>query len=125
MPSASHLFPPARQVRTHHIASIQAAGGAIDCLAPHAGKLPGELVRITYGLEYSTATLEMQTVPHLKGKRAVVVDDVLATGGTLAAAIKLSQDTGLHVAFAVVLAELEFLGGTAKVPLPVHTFVRM
>jgi len=90
-----------------------------------AGKLPGTVERVTYGLEYGSATLEMQKVPELAGKRTIVVDDVLATGGTLAAAIELAKGSGLDVVYSVVFAELAFLNGTAKVPVPVHTLVRL
>lgn len=90
-----------------------------------AGKLPGSVERVSYGLEYGAATLEMQKVPELAGKRAIVVDDVLATGGTLAAAIRLSVSSGLDVVYTVVFAELAFVKRTVPIPVPVHTLVRL
>jgi adenine phosphoribosyltransferase len=79
------------------------------------GKLPGEVLSHTYDLEYGTDTLEMHLDAVQPGQRVLVVDDVLATGGTAAAAVHLLQECGAEVVGAAFLIELEFLGGRAKI----------
>jgi adenine phosphoribosyltransferase len=74
------------------------------------GKLPGETFRTTYDLEYGTATLEVQQDAFTPGDRVLLVDDVLATGGTAAAAMDLVHQAGGVVAGIAVLIELGFLG---------------
>lgn len=76
-----------------------------------AGKLPGDTTSVSYDLEYGSATIELHSGALRPGERVLVVDDVLATGGTAAAACDLVDGTGaVVVAFAVML-ELSFLGG--------------
>lgn len=79
-----------------------------------AGKLPADVVAREYALEYGTATLEMHTDAVPAGARVVVVDDVLATGGTLEAAEALVGDIGATVVGHLVLVELLGLGGRAR-----------
>ncbi len=75
------------------------------------GKLPAESDRVSYKTEYSTAELEMHKASIKKGGRVLVVDDVLATGGTARAAAELvTRQEGEVVAYAFVI-ELAFLGG--------------
>jgi adenine phosphoribosyltransferase len=75
------------------------------------GKLPGEKISESYDLEYGTATLEMHTDAVRKGERILIVDDLIATGGTALAAAKLVEVLkGAVVGFAFVV-ELSFLGG--------------
>ena len=76
-----------------------------------AGKLPSRTVSVTYSLEYGEAAVEMHTDALSDGQRVLIVDDVLATGGTLAAAAKLVSAAGGLVAGAAVLIELADLGG--------------
>ncbi|TCI99857.1 adenine phosphoribosyltransferase [Aeromicrobium sp. IC_218] len=76
-----------------------------------AGKLPGPTYAVDYALEYGTATLEMHQDAVAPGQRAVLVDDVLATGGTMAAADDLVRRGGGVVAGHLVLIELAALGG--------------
>ncbi len=78
------------------------------------GKLPGDVHAETYDLEYGTATLELQVGSVLTGQRVVLVDDVLATGGTAAAACSLLESTGADVVAVAVLLELPALGGRAR-----------
>lgn len=78
-----------------------------------AGKLPGPVHSADYSLEYGTATLEVGTSLIEPGQRVVIVDDVLATGGTLAAADELVQACRATTAGALVLIELAALGGRA------------
>ncbi len=78
------------------------------------GKLPAEVVRETYELEYGTDALEMHKDALRPGDRVLVVDDVLATGGTAAAAIRLVERLGAEVIGVAVFIELAFLGGRAS-----------
>lgn len=80
------------------------------------GKLPGETYTQSYELEYGTATLEVHTDAFDASDRVLIVDDVLATGGTAAATAELVRVSGAEVAGIVVLLELEFLAGRAKLP---------
>jgi adenine phosphoribosyltransferase len=76
-----------------------------------AGKLPWEVVREEYALEYGTDVLEAHRDAVGRGDSVVIVDDVLATGGTAKAAIKLIEGLGAHVAALLFLIELDALGG--------------
>lgn len=76
-----------------------------------SGKLPGETLGESYELEYGSAEIEVQTDAFAPGDRVLVIDDVLATGGTAAAAVELIRRTGAAVAGVAVLLELTFLGG--------------
>lgn len=83
-------------------------------MARKAGKLPGEVVRTTYGLEYGEATLELQTGLFPFGARVLIVDDVLATGGTIEAAYKLIKLAGGNPVGALCPFELPALGGAER-----------
>jgi adenine phosphoribosyltransferase len=89
-----------------------------------AGKLPGAVEAHTYDLEYGSATVELQRSALGAGDRVLLVDDLLATGGTLAAAGALVRSLGATVAGAVVMIELEALGGAAKLGAPVATLLK-
>lgn len=93
--------------------------------ARKAGKLPGPCATTSYALEYGAATLEMQRESVLAGDRAVLVDDLLATGGTLRAAAELVRACGAEVLGAVVVAEVPGLGGAAATGVPVHTLLQL
>ena len=80
------------------------------------GKLPAETHAESYELEYGEATLEVHTDAFDPGDRVLIVDDVLATGGTAAATAELVRRTGATVAGIVVLLELGFLAGRTKLP---------
>jgi len=80
------------------------------------GKLPAQTYAESYELEYGTATLEVHTDAFDASDRVLIVDDVLATGGTAAATAELIRKTGANVVGVVVLLELEFLTGRAKLP---------
>jgi len=88
------------------------------------GKLPAQTYAESYELEYGTATLEVHTDAFDASDRVLIVDDVLATGGTAAATAELIRRTGAEVAGIMVLLELEFLTGRAKLPgLPVRSLL--
>jgi adenine phosphoribosyltransferase len=75
------------------------------------GKLPGDIVGHDYELEYGTDTIEIQSDAIEKGQRVVILDDLLATGGTLAASIELINKVGGKVAGTACIIELTFLNG--------------
>jgi adenine phosphoribosyltransferase len=87
------------------------------------GKLPGSLIGHDYALEYGTDRVEMQADVIKPGQRVVVLDDLLATGGTMAAAITLLRICGAEVAAAAFIIELAFLGGREKLDIPVETLM--
>jgi adenine phosphoribosyltransferase len=88
------------------------------------GKLPGTTFAQDYDLEYGTATIEVLTDAFAPADRVLVIDDVLATGGTARATADLVQRTGAQVAGFAVLLELSFLNGRAKLPdLPVSALL--
>ena len=80
-----------------------------------AGKLPWEIERVEYELEYGSDLLEIHRDAVAPGDRVVIVDDVLATGGTAAATVRLVEKLGGTVAGLAFVIELEFLKGRAKV----------
>jgi adenine phosphoribosyltransferase len=88
------------------------------------GKLPGRTVAHSYALEYGTDTIEIQADTVGKGRRVVVLDDVLATGGTLAAAITLLRKTGADVRAAACIIELSALEGRKRLDLPFESLVQ-
>jgi adenine phosphoribosyltransferase len=75
------------------------------------GKLPGDVVAASYDLEYGSATIEVTADAFSPGDRVLVIDDVLATGGTAAATVQLIRRCGAEVVGVVVLLELGFLSG--------------
>src|SRR4029077_12689401 len=84
------------------------------------GKLPGRTVRQVYSLEYGEDTLELHADALQKGQHAVVVDDLLATGGTALATTQLVRQLHAEVVAALFVVELVGLGGRDKLaPLPV------
>ena len=78
------------------------------------GKLPAETREVTYDLEDGHATLEMHVDSVAPGDRVVIVDDLLATGGTALASAQLVREAGGVVAGFLFMVELEFLGGRAQ-----------
>lgn len=78
------------------------------------GKLPCEVERVEYALEYGTDALEIHRDAVKPGERVLVVDDLLATGGTIGAAVDLVKRLGGNIVGAAFVIELAFLGGRAK-----------
>ncbi len=78
-----------------------------------AGKLPAEVIAESYDLEYGSATVEIHTDAFRRGDRVVLVDDLIATGGTLLASHRLLDRLGVDVVSAMAVVDLPELGGSA------------
>lgn len=87
------------------------------------GKLPGKTISLKYGLEYGEDELHIQADAIKPGQRVVVLDDLLATGGTLAASIDLLRKVGAEVVGASVLIELAGLKGRDKLDVPLNSLI--
>ena len=92
-------------------------------MARKKGKLPGRTIPYEYALEYGTDIVELQEDALAKGRKVVVVDDLLATGGTLAATIALCRQFGAEVTGAACIIELSFLDGRSKLDVPCTTLI--
>jgi adenine phosphoribosyltransferase len=129
------LAEPFRDIGVNKVAGIEARGftlatpvaerlgaGFIPVRKP--GKLPYETVREDYSLEYGTDSLEIHTDAAGKGEKVLLVDDVIATGGTAAAAIRLLRKIDADVVGFSVFIELAFLDGADKLDgVPFHALV--
>jgi len=80
------------------------------------GKLPAATARISYELEYGSNTLEVHKDAIQTGQRVIIVDDLLATGGTAAATVSLARSLGAEIAGLGFVVELDFLKGREKLP---------
>ena len=87
------------------------------------GKLPGKTARYSYDLEYGTDTIEIQEDAISPGQRVVIVDDLLATGGTMQAAVELIRRQGGTAVAGACIIELGSLGGRQRVEVPVTSMV--
>ena len=92
--------------------AYQLGAGFVPVRKP--GKLPAETIKVTYDLEYGTDSLEIHKDAIQKGQRVLIVDDLLATGGTAAAVTRLIRQLGGEVAGLAFLVELDFLNGRKK-----------
>lgn len=90
--------------------------GAGIVLVRKPGKLPSETFKKSYQLEYGTDTLEIHTDAIEKGERILIADDLLATGGTMAAVVDMVKSMGAELVECCFMAELEFLHGKEKLP---------
>ncbi|MDJ0386506.1 adenine phosphoribosyltransferase [Roseomonas sp. E05] len=88
-----------------------------------ARKLPGPTIGHDYALEYGTDRIEMQADAVAPGDRVVILDDLLATGGTMAAGVQLLRNAGAEVPLAAAMIELAFLKGRERLDVPVETLV--
>ena len=102
--SRGFLFGPALALRL----------GTGFALMRKPGKLPAETASVSYELEYGTDSLEIHTDAIQPGQRVLVVDDLLATGGTAAAAVRLVEQAGGEVAGLSFVVELDFLNGRGR-----------
>ena len=116
------LAAPFREAGITHVAGIESRGFILGAPVARAlgagfipirkpGKLPAPMISRAYGLEYGTGFLEMHRDACAPGARVLVVDDVLATGGTAAAACALIEELGADVAGVAVLLEIGTLRG--------------
>jgi adenine phosphoribosyltransferase len=125
--SIARMVAPFRGERIDLVAGMEARGFIFGALAAKElacgfvplrkpGKLPGATAAVSYDLEYGQATLEAHR-DAFKGKRRIlVVDDVLATGGTASAALELIEKLGGEVVGCAFLLELVFLDGRSRLP---------
>ncbi|MGO0577282.1 adenine phosphoribosyltransferase [Ornithinimicrobium panacihumi] len=121
--------------RVDVVAGIEARGFILGAMIAHElgvgfvpvrkeGKLPSAVHSLSYALEYGTATLEIHQDAVSNGERVLVVDDVLATGGTLAATCQLVEQCGASVAAIELVLEIGELGGRDKLQgYDVHSLV--
>ena len=114
-----------RPLRPDVIAGIDARGflfatplalsmGCGAVMIRKAGKLPGHVIEQAYELEYGRATLSVQTARHIKEKRVLLVDDLLATGGTVSASVDLIKKAGGIIAGTACIIELTGLKGRER-----------
>ncbi len=87
------------------------------------GKLPGEVISHEYDLEYGTDTIEIQSDAIKPGQRVVILDDLLATGGTLAASGDLLTNVGANIIGCAVIVELDFLKGKEKLSFSLKSLI--
>lgn len=115
----------ARHTGVDLVAGVEARGFVVGAALAHrlgigfvpvrkAGRLPGQTVQLAYDLEYGSATIEVHADAFTAGEDVLVVDDVLATGGTAAAACQLVEQAGGHVTAVAVVIELLGLGGRER-----------
>ena len=124
-----------RDARVEVVAGVESRGfvlgGALAYLlhagfvpVRKAGRLPSETIAMSYSLEYGEASLEIHTDAVRLGQRVLVVDDLLATGGTAAATIELVRRLGGEVVGIAFLVELSLLGGAERLgPIPRQSLV--
>ena len=87
------------------------------------GKLPGAVIGLDYALEYGSDRIEIQADAIEPGARVVIVDDLLATGGTMQAGITLLRNVGAEVPAAAALIELSFLHGRDRLDVPCRSLL--
>ncbi len=132
--TVEHLTEAVRPHRPDLLVGIESRGFLVAAPLAYAlgsgfamvrkqGKLPGRTVRHSYDLEYGSDTIEVQEDAISPGQRIIVVDDLLATGGTMQAAIDLVQRQGGTVAAAVCIIELAFLNGRNRINVPLSSMV--
>ncbi len=124
-----------RPFRPHMLAGIESRGfltaaplalelGLGFIMVRKKGKLPGPTVPFTYDLEYGTDTVEIQEGAVEPGQRVVILDDLLATGGTLNASVKLLRKVGADVTGGACIMELTFLKGREKLDIPFESLLK-
>ena len=135
--AVDELVHPWAGSKIDKVAGIEARGFIIGGAVAHQlsagfvpirkrGKLPHETVRIAYSLEYGLDEMEMHRDGIRPGEKTILVDDLIATGGTAEAAVKLLKEIGADVVAAVFVIDLPDLGGRKKIEalgVPVRTLV--
>jgi adenine phosphoribosyltransferase len=131
------LVRPWSDARLTHVAGIEARGfilggavaqrvGAGFVPIRKKGKLPHETVRVAYSLEYGIDEMEMHRDALQPGERVLLIDDLIATGGTAEAAVKLLRTLGAEIVAACFVIDLPELGGARRLEalgVPVHSLV--
>src|SRR5579862_2832932 len=129
------LVQPWTGMKVDRVAGIEARGFILGGAIAHQlaagfvpirkkGKLPHETVRVAYSLEYGLDEIEMHRDGVARGERIILVDDLIATGGTAEAAVKLLRSLGAEILAACFVIDLPQLGGSAKLAaleVPVRT----
>jgi adenine phosphoribosyltransferase len=134
--AVEQLVAPFRGLRIDKVAGIEARGfifggavaielGAGFVPVRKKGKLPRETVGEDYALEYGTDRVEIHVDAVSKGERVLLVDDLLATGGTAVAAIRVVERTGGKIAGCAFVIDLPDLGGRRRVEAIGHTVVSL
>jgi len=130
------MSEPFRDLRVDRVLGIESRGFMLGSpvalslgvgfgLIRKAGKLPYQTYRVSYDLEYGTDTVEMHVDTVEKGHRVLIVDDLIATGGTAAAAVQLARQAGGDVIGCSFLVELTALEGRKLLDVePIHTVIR-
>ena len=129
------LAEPYRNQRISNVVAIESRGFIFgSCVARilgagfvpirKPGKLPWTTRRNEYKLEYGSDIIEIHDDALTADDRVVIIDDVLATGGTAAAAAELVKQFGATLVGAAVVIELDFLEGRKKLDVPVHSLIR-
>jgi len=135
--AVDELVQPWAGLKIDQVAGIEARGFILGGAVAHQlsagfipirkkGKLPRDTVSVAYSLEYGLDEMEMHKDAIQPGEKVILIDDLIATGGTAEAAVKLLQDLGAEVVAAVFVIDLPELGGAAKVEaldVPVRTLV--
>jgi adenine phosphoribosyltransferase len=131
------LVEPWTTAKVHRVAGIEARGFILGGAVAHQlaagfvpirkkGKLPHTTVRVAYSLEYGLDEMEMHQDAVLPGERIILVDDLIATGGTAEGAVKLLRSLGAQILAACFIIDLPDLGGRRKLEalgVPVRTLV--
>jgi adenine phosphoribosyltransferase len=135
--AVDELVQPWAGMKIDKVAGIEARGFILGGAVAHQvsagfvpirkkGKLPHKRVSVTYALEYGEDEIEVHADALVAGERVVLVDDLIATGGTAEAAVKLLRQLGAEVLAACFVIDLPELGGAArlrKIDVPVSTLV--
>jgi adenine phosphoribosyltransferase len=135
--AVDELVQPYAGTKVDKIAGVEARGFILGGALAHQlsagfvpirkrGKLPHDIVRIAYSLEYGVDEMEMHRDAVQPGEKVILVDDLIATGGTAVGAIQLLRQIGAEVVAACFVIDLPDLGGRRKIEaldVPVHTLV--
>ena len=135
--AVDELVQPWAGAKIDHVAGMEARGFILGGAVAHQlsagfvpirkqGKLPHTTVSMSYALEYGTDTMEIHVVAVQPGERIILVDDLIATGGTAEGAVKLLQKLGAHVVAACFVIDLPELGGAKKIEalgVPVRSLI--